>query len=44
MAMPESAKAAGLRYVSDGRPGIRRRGRGTGFQYIAPDGSTVRDR
>ncbi|HET7428257.1 MAG TPA: hypothetical protein VFJ66_02310 [Gaiellales bacterium] len=39
----ESAKAAGLRYVSDRRPGIRRRKRGKGFQYIAPDGSTVRD-
>jgi DNA topoisomerase I len=39
----ESAKAAGLRYVSDRRPGIRRRKRGKGFQYIAPDGSTVQD-
>ena len=40
----ESAKAAGLRYVSDRRPGIRRRRRGKGFQYLAPDGSTVHDR
>ena len=40
----ESAKAAGLRYVSDRRPGITRRKRGKGFQYTAPDGSAVRDR
>jgi DNA topoisomerase-1 len=40
----DSAKLAGLRYVSDRRPGIRRRRRGAGFQYTAPDGSTVSDR
>jgi DNA topoisomerase-1 len=39
----ESAKAAGLRYVTDDRPGIRRRKVGKSFTYIAPDGSTVRD-
>src|SRR4051812_38343126 len=40
----EAAKAASLRYVSDGAPGITRRRSGTGFTYRAPDASTVRDR
>jgi DNA topoisomerase-1 len=40
----ESAKAAGLRYVSDGQPGIHRRRRGTGFEYLDADGKPVRDR
>ena len=39
----ESAQAAGLRYVSDGQPGIRRKRAGKGFTYIGPDGSPVRD-
>jgi DNA topoisomerase-1 len=39
----ESAKAAGLRYVSDERPGIRRKRAGKNFTYIDPDGNTVRD-
>jgi DNA topoisomerase I len=39
----EAAKAAQLRYVSDARPGIRRRKAGEGFSYIAPDGEVVRD-
>jgi DNA topoisomerase I len=39
----ESAKAAGLRYVSDDIPGIRRRKRGKGFTYLDAKGSTVRD-
>jgi DNA topoisomerase-1 len=38
-----SAKAAGLRYVSDDSPGIRRRLRGKGFTYLDPQGRTVRD-
>jgi DNA topoisomerase-1 len=38
-----SAKAAGLRYVSDTRPGIRRQRSGSGFRYRNPDGATVRD-
>ena len=33
----------GLRWYSDDRPGIRRRGRGKGFEYIGLDGKTVRD-
>jgi DNA topoisomerase-1 len=39
----ESAKAAGLRYVTDAKPGIRRERRGRGFRYTNPDGSPVRD-
>jgi DNA topoisomerase-1 len=39
----ESAQAAGLRYVSDTMPGIRRKRAGKGFAYIAQDGSTIRD-
>ncbi|HWM91045.1 MAG TPA: DNA topoisomerase IB [Thermoanaerobaculia bacterium] len=39
----DSAKAAGLRYVSDDMPGIRRRKRGKGFTYLDAKGSTVRD-
>ncbi|MEO6802631.1 MAG: DNA topoisomerase IB [Granulicella sp.] len=39
----ESAKAAGLRYVYDHRPGIARKRWRNGFRYLAPDGKTVRD-
>jgi len=42
-AAPEAAKEAGLRYTTDDRPGIRRRRRGRGFQYVAPDGRTITD-
>jgi len=38
-----AALAAGLAYVSEGGPGIRRRRAGKGWRYIAPDGRTVRD-
>jgi len=38
-----SAREAGLRYVSDDTPGIRRVRRGKGFSYSAPDGCTIRD-
>jgi DNA topoisomerase-1 len=40
---PETARAAGLRYVHDDGPGIRRRRAGRAFSYVAPDGTTVRD-
>jgi DNA topoisomerase-1 len=41
---PQSAASdAGLRYTSDDRPGIHRRRRGNGFQYIGPDGKTITD-
>src|SRR6185503_7425182 len=39
----ESAQAAGLRYVSDTQPGIRRRRAGKGFVYVGTDGKTIRD-
>jgi DNA topoisomerase I len=39
----ESARAAGLRYISDDMPGIRRRKRGKGFSYVDPKGNLVRD-
>jgi DNA topoisomerase-1 len=39
----ESARAAHLRYVSDGSPGIRRVRAGKGFRYVGPDGRPVRD-
>jgi DNA topoisomerase-1 len=40
----EAARAAGLRYVSDTAPGIRRRRSGKDFSYVGPDGRPVRDR
>jgi DNA topoisomerase I len=39
----ESAEAAGLRYVSDMQPGIRRKKSGKGFSYLGTDGKTIRD-
>ncbi len=38
-----SAAAAGLVYVSDAMPGIRRMHRGKGFSYLFPDGHKVTD-
>ncbi|HEY8179978.1 MAG TPA: DNA topoisomerase IB, partial [Candidatus Limnocylindria bacterium] len=40
----ESAEEAGLRYVTDASPGIRRRRAGRGFSYIGPDGKRVTNR
>jgi DNA topoisomerase I len=40
----ESAEEAGLRYVNDDGPGIRRRRAGRGFSYIGPNGRSIRDR
>ena len=37
------AEKAGLEYVNDGEPGIRRQKRGTGFTYLDSSGKTVRD-
>jgi DNA topoisomerase-1 len=39
----ESAQAAGLRYVSDTQPGIRRKKAGKGFAYVGTDEKTVKD-
>jgi DNA topoisomerase-1 len=40
----DAAKAAGLRYVSDAKPGLRRLKREDGFRYVDADGKTVRDK
>ncbi|QEH37122.1 Eukaryotic DNA topoisomerase I, catalytic core [Aquisphaera giovannonii] len=37
------ARAAGLRYSSDTRPGISRKRAGKGFRYLDPAGRTVKD-
>jgi len=39
----QAAVSAGLRYVSDRGPGIRRRRSGSGFSYVDADGKTIRD-
>ena len=39
----QSARDAGLRYVSDTAPGIRRKRHGKNFRYIQPDGARVKD-
>ena len=38
-----SARAAGLRYVNDEKPGIRRKRAGKGFSYRAPDSALIHD-
>ncbi|CAN7341165.1 DNA topoisomerase IB [Massilia sp. LjRoot122] len=40
---PAAAKAAGLRYVLDDRPGIRREKQGDGFRYLDAGGDPVTD-
>jgi DNA topoisomerase I len=39
----QTAKAAGLRYVSDESPGIQRIKSGKGFSYITPSGKPIKD-
>jgi DNA topoisomerase-1 len=39
----EAAKAAGLRYVTDDKPGIQRQRRGKSFIYIDVNGKRIRD-
>ena len=39
----EAAEVAGLRHVSDERPGIRRRRAGRGFIYFHPNGARIAD-
>ncbi|GAC1652705.1 MAG: DNA topoisomerase IB [Gemmatimonadaceae bacterium] len=39
-----SAEAAGLRYVTDSMPGIRRRRHGRGFAYVDMEGRVIRER
>src|SRR3990170_1506370 len=38
-----SAEEAGLRYVNDTMPGVRRRRTGRSFSYIGPDGERITD-
>ena len=38
-----AARAAGLRYVTNAAPGIRRQRTGKVFRYVAPNGRAVRD-
>lgn len=40
---PAAAKAAGLRYVSDSKPGLSRIAAKSGFRYAAADGTPVKD-
>jgi DNA topoisomerase-1 len=40
----DAAKSAGLRYVSDNRPGIRRKKAGKGFTYTRADGSKLAEK
>ena len=40
----DAARSAGLHYVTDRSPGIRRMRRGRGFRYVTADGQTVSDR
>jgi DNA topoisomerase-1 len=40
----ESAAEAGLHYVTDTAPGIRRKRAGPGFSYLGPDGKRITDR
>jgi DNA topoisomerase-1 len=39
-----AARTAGLRYVNDGMPGIRRERHALGFRYLDPNGRVIRDR
>src|SRR4051812_34615861 len=39
----DSARAAGLHYTSDTKPGIRRLRRGSSFYYVGPHGKLIRD-
>ena len=40
----DAAETAGLLYVSDEEPGIRRRKSGKGFTYVGPAGTKVEDK
>jgi DNA topoisomerase-1 len=40
----EAAESAGLTYVTDEEPGIRRRRAGKGFYYLRPDGKRLTDK
>jgi DNA topoisomerase-1 len=39
----QASRLAGLRYVTDARPGITRKRRGKGFRYFDPQGASIHD-
>src|SRR5205085_5339921 len=39
----EAAEEAGLRYISDDRPGYTRKKKGDDFEYVDTDGKPIRD-
>lgn len=41
--LADSAKSAGLRYVTDAKPGIRRLRHGKSFRYVDAEGHTIHD-
>jgi DNA topoisomerase I len=41
--LADTAEEAGLRYVSDDRPGYRRRAKGNQFEYLDTEGKSIRD-
>ena len=43
LAPSRAAAIAGLHYVSDLEPGIRRRAQGAGFVFLAPEGKRIRE-
>lgn len=43
-AFAAAARAVGLRYSSDDRPGIRRQRKGKGFTYLGVEGKSVKDK
>src|ERR1700738_5170188 len=40
----DAAETAGLTYVSDEEPGIRRKKAGTGISYVSPQGTKIQDK
>jgi hypothetical protein len=44
VAPKDAAESAGLQYISDERPGIRRKKAGSGFTYTRADGSRLTER
>ncbi len=41
---PAAAKSAGLKYINDSLPGIRREGKGKKFKYVDSNGKIIRDK
>src|SRR5262245_58133057 len=43
LSVAAQARQAGLRFVTDAEPGIRRLRAARGFRYVGPDGESIRD-